>query len=136
MDIFIELLSSSTLVLESTIVFAALISVAGIFMVKRKPVRNMDDVGPNGDKKVYLVLFRLGSKVEDKSRPFNALIVAAYMGFEGESVHNYQGLVNSTNGTTFVVTTNHLHKKNEKKSFKNQAHGKSINNASPRQEVG
>ena len=71
----------------------------------------MDEFGSSCfDKKIYLVLFRLGSKVEDKTRPFDAPIVAAYLGFEGDT-HNFQGLKNSTDDTAFVITTNHLNKK-------------------------
>ena len=57
----------------------------------------MDEFDTNCfDKKIYLVLFRLGSKVDDKAKPFDLPIVAAYIGFEGESAQNFQGLRNST----------------------------------------
>ena len=109
MEQVVEFVTTTGFAFESTVVLTSIVTVATFLMIKRTPKnKRMDDFGTSCfEKKVYFVCFRQ-SKTEDTLKPFEAPVISAYLGFEGEKGLNFQGLKTATNGTRFCITTRNL----------------------------
>ena len=97
MEQVVTFFAANNFAFESTLLLTSFVTLASFLMVKRaKKTKKMDDFGAACfSKKVYYICFRQG-KTEDSSKPFEAPVVAAYVGFEDEKGINFQGLQSAT----------------------------------------
>ena len=118
MEQVVTFITSQGTCLESTLLVSSIVTLVSVFMIKRSKKSNMDDSAAHVfTRKIYYIAFReRNSNSTDVSRPFDFPVVASYVGFEGDDGLSFLGLLASTDGTHFHITTKSLNDKKANKS--------------------